>query len=595
MNDPTTEIVCLRAPDPGATARQHVRAMLLIALVVGSVGYFDLGRRELLNSLETGYALTVQEMVRDGQWLVPSLNGRPRLVKPPLPFWISAAVCKVLHGDRAPLATLRAVSIFTAIIAAWLVYALGCRMFDRRAALWAAIVWATCFIVVYETRYARHDIYLVAAVHLAMLGIYMAWQRERLGWWITLAGLVLAFQVKGPVSWLLTVVPTLAFVLLQRPIRWRFIAGLIAMMLLGGLSLLPWIIAVDRAVAFDVVDLYRWEAIDRVVSENAPWVPPWYYVQYVAYVLPWTAYLVAGLVVPFDRNYAARRQPLRFAWLWLVIGLAAMSIPREKTARYVVPLIAPGALLIGQVLSFHVDLWRRRLRDPGALPLWVGHGVLVSVAAVVLPVLAATQYGFGLPLALAMGVPLLIAGGACVMLMPIRRDAWRGAIASAVFAALFTMAFFYANQYAPGVHEAYQQKAVELNAIVPRDEHLISWPDQPPYALIFFADRTAPTIANTYFAQQAYAGRSDLDINAVLRAPDRNAKLLDLWLGDHRERPIFVIVPGEAESQLVARAEAAGLAARTVLDLTTPEPRKPSERRDPLAVVRLAPVTPSPP
>ncbi|MCB1933608.1 MAG: hypothetical protein KDI45_14215, partial [Candidatus Accumulibacter sp.] len=68
-----------------------VRPGLLIALfacvlVLGGLNRFDL--RESVEPREAGVAA---DMLLSQQFLVPTLNGRPFLEKPPLSYWLQAA------------------------------------------------------------------------------------------------------------------------------------------------------------------------------------------------------------------------------------------------------------------------------------------------------------------------------------------------------------------------------------------------------------------------------------------------------------------------------------------------------------------------
>src|SRR5262249_31290406 len=106
---------------PGAS---HRVAVALIALTVAVLARAVLDH-DLVNSLERGYALTVQGASRDGHWIVPYQNGMPRIVKPPLPFWIGALACEIFRTPSAPMPLLRAVSALLGIGSALAIYALG--------------------------------------------------------------------------------------------------------------------------------------------------------------------------------------------------------------------------------------------------------------------------------------------------------------------------------------------------------------------------------------------------------------------------------------------------------------------------------------
>ncbi len=584
--NPTHEAIALPPAVTTAPAGQHARAILLILAVISVLGYFDLGRSDVTNSLEVSYALTAQEMVRGDDWLVPRLNERPRFVKPPLPFWLGAGVCELVHGDAAPMPTLRLVALAAGALAALCVYGLGVSMFDRRAGLLAALAWVTMFLCFLEYRYARHDIFLTAAVALSMLGIWRAWARQRGGWLLTAIGLIFAFQCKGPVSWPLTVLPAAVFAVCHRPVRWRFIGGVLAWALVGGLSLLPWVVAVQHATDVDFWDEYRWEAIGRFTSESAPYQPPWFYLQYLGFVLPWVAYLIAGLVVPFERKYAARGRALRFAWMWMVVGLAFMTLPREKNSRYVVPLLAPAALLTGQVLAFHWGLWRRRQRDPAAPPLWIGHTIVLGVTAAVMIV---GSYRAGYDVALGAGVVNLLLAGAVGWCFRVNR--LPGAVAlSVAFAVLGLLSFGISQHVSPRHAEPNRQLAAEVLARV-GDAPLVAWPNTPPHALAYYANRTMPAVANPYLMHR-YVPEVDRQTLAErwgrldARRADQ-ARALERWLQQQDAAEAYVVSDLQGVPRLRAFADERGLDASVVLDLTTIRPHT-GKPGDAYRLVRLA-------
>jgi 4-amino-4-deoxy-L-arabinose transferase-like glycosyltransferase len=82
-------------------------------------------------------------------WLVPVENGRPRLVKTPLPYWTAAGVAKVYGalGNPGPIVndlTARLPSAISAIIMCLVALAIGRRLFGPRPALLGAIMLASC-------------------------------------------------------------------------------------------------------------------------------------------------------------------------------------------------------------------------------------------------------------------------------------------------------------------------------------------------------------------------------------------------------------------------------------------------------------------
>ncbi len=79
------------------------RAVFLIALVTIPLLLLFLGTGDPVDMMELFNLNPVREAFRDGHWLMPTLNGEPRLEKPPLPVWIPAAARHAL-SLRKPVA-----------------------------------------------------------------------------------------------------------------------------------------------------------------------------------------------------------------------------------------------------------------------------------------------------------------------------------------------------------------------------------------------------------------------------------------------------------------------------------------------------------
>src|SRR5690242_10511031 len=67
----------------------HRLAIVLIFFLINAP---TLTWLEFSNAEETVNVATALELKRDGHWMMPTLNGLPRQVKPPLTAWLTAAV-----------------------------------------------------------------------------------------------------------------------------------------------------------------------------------------------------------------------------------------------------------------------------------------------------------------------------------------------------------------------------------------------------------------------------------------------------------------------------------------------------------------------
>jgi len=148
------------------------------------------------------------------RWLIPVNNGRPRLVKTPLQYWLIAVAGAVL-GGVTPV-TARVPAALSAVACVLITLALGRRMFGPRAALFGALMLATSVGLQKWGRSARPEMVLTLLITAAMACVYMGLGartgRGRAGWmagfWVAMALANLAKQFLP----LLLFLPLLAYV-----------------------------------------------------------------------------------------------------------------------------------------------------------------------------------------------------------------------------------------------------------------------------------------------------------------------------------------------------------------------------------------------
>jgi 4-amino-4-deoxy-L-arabinose transferase-like glycosyltransferase len=176
------------SPAPPGRARWHY---LLVGAVAAVVVFWRLGGA-VMHDHECHLALTARVMAdrRHRQWLVPGdmpyeivphttlnhwmvpvENGRPRLVKTPLPYWCAAGVARLAGGVTN--VTARFTSAFAAVLLVWVTLALGRRMMSPRAALFGALMLASTVGFQKWGRNARPEMLLCLLMTAAMACFYM--------------------------------------------------------------------------------------------------------------------------------------------------------------------------------------------------------------------------------------------------------------------------------------------------------------------------------------------------------------------------------------------------------------------------------------
>jgi len=384
----------------------------LVAAAAAVLLFLRLGTPYLIDPDEARFARTTVEMTRTGDLVVPSFEGVPRTVKPPLLHWAQAACFRFLHGPAelgarmpAALATLG-----TMFLLAWVTR----RRFGDEGAIWASAIFMTLPLVAVLGRVGTTDALL--SVHIfAALAIDMAEYGETgqnrgavMG-----ALLGLAFLAKGPVGVILPILMILAGrTAAGRNVvpRWRAVLTFVA-----GWSVvaLPWsLVFLNRVSTGEVVRTLRTEVFERYFAGVDHVEPPWYFAAVVLVAFsPWVAPLVVALI----RVIGVRRDPVARTGLYaaaaFLAGLLFFSFGRGKLPQYILPAAPLAALLVTWGLGRELSAPRERrtgsLLLTGALLV---ETILLSTVGGVFPMEAARQIAMAGAAAYAVGALVAVWG-----------------------------------------------------------------------------------------------------------------------------------------------------------------------------------------
>ncbi len=376
--------------------RWGAEAALAAVAALGFLGF--LGSTELWGKREQRAGAEALDTVSRGHWLVAEIQGRPRLEKPPLPRWTTAAL--MAATGRRDEAIVRLPNALAALATVGLVYLLGLGLGGRAVALASGFALASSAYFVVEMRQAGNDGFLACCTTLALLG---AWKRlhadaasapadapgsRRWNLLIYLA-LGLGFLTKGPVVVLLaglTVAGYLATAGRLRP-GLRLLADARGLALFAALALL-WPVPVlwrdPTAARVWWLEIGQKTGAAGIGHGNARGsiVLDWIWM-----TAPWTPLAVLGLLWPARRSAREGCPRVGFAWWWAIGNLAMLGLWQVAKPNYYLPCLPAVALLVG---SGWIRLARSaRSAGPGsalARGLIQGGWVALFVAAAVTPV-----------------------------------------------------------------------------------------------------------------------------------------------------------------------------------------------------------------
>ncbi len=404
--------------------------MLLLVLIVSAVPMLVVvGQADSKRTMENIAVLSAQEtwLRQHGwqdiepdpnAWLMPTNNGNPRIVKPPMVIWLDMLSWTGLTPADSTAQQLiyraRVVSVMMGLMVVAGVFWIGRVLGDRKLAIMAALAAGTCMFLTRQSRIASYDMHMTGWATLAVASAIWAmrpfgpepgWGRAVFGWCLAGVALAGAFMSKGPLALLAGVAPvvstiyviqsrqaisgtslletlskrqwrllfrTLVRTMLTAPrIQWRYVLGLCLMLLVAAALTAPWYLYL-----FSEVSNAQSELLHEYKAERMEFQTPFYYLGLLGLMVPWSVWLVGAIAQPFMRASGAERRRLLVSWVWFVLIFVAFSIPGAKQQRYILPILPAAALLIGQLWRYHEHLAEQGKVDPGVnmlrVPHWLG-------------------------------------------------------------------------------------------------------------------------------------------------------------------------------------------------------------------------------
>lgn len=299
------------------------------------------------------YASIGREMAQNNNFFQVQHRGVDYyLDKPPLLFWVSALIFKVLGFTNIAYRLVPILSSFAGIYA---IYRFTKLYYSELTAYSAALILGSCQAYILMNHDVRTDTMLTNCVALAIWQI--AAYRKQGGWAYFFGGFIwigLAMLAKGPIG---LIVPGAAFfidILLKRDwknlFRWEWLLGVLVI----GVVLLPYCIGLYYQYGSEGIYFFFWkQSFGRITGENS-WdnnAPLWFQAQnFLWSFLPWVLAFVGGLI------YSIRvliKQGFRLNETQEAISLGGFLLPffALSTSHYQLPHYTFVVFPLGAVLT----------------------------------------------------------------------------------------------------------------------------------------------------------------------------------------------------------------------------------------------------
>lgn len=310
-----------------------------------------------LSTHEAVHCQNVREMLASGDWIIPTYGGRVWLERPPLPHWLTALFVAGFPDEPWPW-VFRLGSLVAGTLATLAVVDIARSLrFSGQFALFCGAVYASMLEVVKYASGAECDITLALIVTSALACFIRAEFREPIQERWSLLGsrsmAVLGFFILTGLAnvakglffgMVMTLVPVTLYLLFQ--LSWSSIRkyvwlwGWLAFLVAGSWWGL-WAYLREPGV----VDLWMSDYVGRL-NEGYMKEPKWYYLAQLPWVIfPWTLAAMLGLIVTVRPALRSPRSVERLLVVWSCGTLAFLTVPQGKHHHYLLPTLAPWAVL----------------------------------------------------------------------------------------------------------------------------------------------------------------------------------------------------------------------------------------------------------
>jgi 4-amino-4-deoxy-L-arabinose transferase-like glycosyltransferase len=378
---------------------RHAAMLILLCLTLYLPG---LSVIPPLDRDEARFAQASKQMVESGDYIDIRFQETPRYKKPVGAYWLQAATTQLFSpDDPTAIWSYRIPSVIAAILAVLLTHALARLFLTETAALLAAALLASSFLLTIEAHLAKTDALVLATVVAAQYGLARAYTGVGGAgtWLIFWLGIGFGLLIKGPITPLIAGLTVLTLVIADRRVKWLLLLKPLIGLLLAAVIVLPWIIAVQlRSGGAFLQSSVGGDLIPKLLGAmESHGSPPGYYLLLLLLTF-WPGSL---LVWPaLGAAWRTRTEPaVRFLLAWLVPAWLLFEMVPTKLPHYVLPLYPALAVLAAAWVSRFANSAdrtnRRAHREPSSLPrgtqvfagIWMIAALALAGAAMVLPII----------------------------------------------------------------------------------------------------------------------------------------------------------------------------------------------------------------
>lgn len=327
--------------------------LILLTLLLGVTLLWGLGRADIATDHEAQRAVPPKEMLLYGDWIVPRINGRPYIAKPPLIYYHHAATYWMLGINEFAA---RVNSAMAAMALLWVTALWAKRVFGQTEPALITAMIAFCNVMILEKgRQSYLDIHLCLWLTVTFWVWWEALERQANGqrpWKLVLAGalpLAMAHLYKIPVTYLFVATVILIPALVRGQVRQLFRPEWLGAHLLAvfPFALWSWMLS-ERISWLATTGMARQELALRVQPTAIQQEPIWFYgVVVIGVLIPYSLFGLAYLKKQVRKSLGTLGLG-RSVLVWGSLGsLLVLSLVPAKESYYIISAMPVFHLLLG--------------------------------------------------------------------------------------------------------------------------------------------------------------------------------------------------------------------------------------------------------
>ncbi len=305
--------------------------------------------------MEARNFITAREMIKEGNWIITTLNGNYRFEKPPLPTWITAIFMKLFETTGNEYVLRLPIAILSAGLIYLIYFFVKTATKNHRLAFISSLVSATTFMLIKLGNDNTWDMFAYILMFGCTFFVFKGLKENRIKDFI-LSGIFLGLSLlsKGPVPFYGMLLPFIgAYMLvygttdLKR--EWK---KLVVALIIGVTLALAWPLAAfmyQRKIFLSVM-----------VKEVNTWGTKhigsyFYYLDYVIYMGVWLIFVVMSFHKRWSEKKSENKKFFSFLFFWNIITLILISLIKMKKKRYGVPLYIITPMMISHLINYYLN------------------------------------------------------------------------------------------------------------------------------------------------------------------------------------------------------------------------------------------------